>query len=85
MIGLFKLCAQTGPLRLSSKPLTKESCQLAVEDGEPNLKQLVSSLRGPSHGLLHAHCRLSFCRLEASEIVGFRSAEKHFRQSISPK
>jgi hypothetical protein len=46
---------RTRILAKSRKPLTKETCQLTVEDSAANLKQLVSSLRGPAHGLLLAH------------------------------
>jgi hypothetical protein len=46
---------RTRILAESRKPLTKEICQLTVEDSAANLKQLVSPLRGPAHGLLLAH------------------------------
>jgi hypothetical protein len=40
-------------LAKSRKPLTKEIGQLT--DSAANLKQLVSTLRGPAHGLLFVH------------------------------
>jgi hypothetical protein len=46
---------RTRVLAKSGKPLTKEICQLTIEDSAANLKQLVGPLRGPAHGLLLAH------------------------------
>jgi hypothetical protein len=46
---------RTRILAKSRELLTKEICQLTVEDSASNLKQLVSPLRGPAHGLLLAH------------------------------
>src|SRR5580658_9049175 len=51
---------RTWILAKSRKPLAKEIGQLTVEDSAANLKQLVSPLRGPAHGLLLVHSLINW-------------------------